>query len=274
VFSIVIVALGTGPRRVQVQGFEVLLGRARDCGVMLAGTTIAPHHAHIHVSGSGFAIDPLAEVHVGGRPITEWTVLQPADAIRIGEYTIFIEGAKAPDGLDDDPDHAARTDERMAIAEVTAAVEQMLIDAITRRDDGAWLVYSDWLEEQGDTARAEFLRLEESLLPLAPDYPALREGFERLRELAMQTDMAWRVLIARTPIDRCGAAKCPRHWGALAATDRTDVRICETCAFHVHYCAGVAETGGLRHRDPVVLDAVNARLDGSLRLNLMPRGPF
>ena len=49
--------------------------------------------------------------------------------------------------------------------------EQAYLDAIagSREDDTPHLVYADWLEERGDPARAEFIRLECRLAKLPPD---------------------------------------------------------------------------------------------------------
>jgi uncharacterized protein (TIGR02996 family) len=42
-------------------------------------------------------------------------------------------------------------------------------------DDGLRLVYADWLEEHGETERAEFIRVHHALARLGPRDPALRE---------------------------------------------------------------------------------------------------
>src|SRR4051812_45143988 len=52
-------------------------------------------------------------------------------------------------------------------------------------DDAHRLVYADWLDEQGDADRAEFIRLQCRLARLGPDDPA-RDALEA-RERALLT---------------------------------------------------------------------------------------
>ncbi len=135
-----------------------------------------------------------------------------------------------------DDEWTGPTEERMAIAEVAAHTEPELLAAIDHQDHATRVVYADWLEEHGDLVRAELVRLQDRLVEL-PAGPERDEVFNRCFELGARTDMAWRVLVARPPIENCDHAQCPREWGSLAPADRTDVRICMTCNLRVFYCA-------------------------------------
>src|SRR5262245_7506119 len=63
--------------------------------------------------------------------------------------------------------------------------ERALLAAILENpaDDGVRLVYADWLDDNGQPDRAEFIRLQCQLAPLDKDDPA-REGLEG-REAAL-----------------------------------------------------------------------------------------
>jgi uncharacterized protein (TIGR02996 family) len=61
-------------------------------------------------------------------------------------------------------------------------------------DDGPRLALADWLEEQGDTARAEFLRLQLRLAPASPwalDPEARARARERVQELLARFGGGW-----------------------------------------------------------------------------------
>jgi uncharacterized protein (TIGR02996 family) len=59
------------------------------------------------------------------------------------------------------------------------------------RDDAPRLVYADWLEERGDTARAEFIRVQIELANLPPADPRRAALQQRERELLAQHERAW-----------------------------------------------------------------------------------
>jgi uncharacterized protein (TIGR02996 family) len=151
----------------------------------------------------------------------------------------------------------SKTEERMAVAEVAMQTEPELLAAIDHQDHETRTVYADWLEEHGDAQRAEFVRLQDVLVTLG-------EGIERdacmlrLQEIAWKVDMAWRVLVARPRIEpRCDGDACPREWGSLAPSDRTDVRICMTCNHRVYYAATLYDAQKLvADRKRVCVDAV------------------
>jgi uncharacterized protein (TIGR02996 family) len=66
-------------------------------------------------------------------------------------------------------------------------------------DEAARLIYADWLDERGNAARAEFLRLQAHLRTLQPDEPRHKDLDVRLREvLASQFDPDWLARVERT----------------------------------------------------------------------------
>jgi uncharacterized protein (TIGR02996 family) len=94
-------------------------------------------------------------------------------------------------------------------------------------DDGMRMVYADWLEEHGQTLKAELVR---------GDAPAHRHRI---------LDPEWRAIIGRTPIEGCDDVsfrfKCPKQWQALATTDDATVRHCGTCNKPVYFCTDLGE---------------------------------
>ena len=144
------------------------------------------------------------------------------------------------------------TEERMAIAEIAAKTEPELLAAIDYQDHAARIVYADWLEEHDDAERAEFVRLQDALVGAEDETRAAIE--RRCQAIAMRTDIAWRCLVARSPIRGCSEPACPGEWGSLAPSDRTDVRICMTCNDRVFYCAHTVDAS---KRLRFVLDATN-----------------
>src|SRR5689334_11806572 len=59
-------------------------------------------------------------------------------------------------------------------------------------DDAPRLVYADWLEERGDAARAEFIRVQCRMAHLPPDDPHQRGLRDRVQELLRAHGDAWR----------------------------------------------------------------------------------
>src|SRR5262249_14452711 len=81
--------------------------------------------------------------------------------------------------------------------------EQSFIAAICAApEDGALrLVYADWLEEQGQAARAEFIRLQVRRAGLAEDAPERAALTARERQLLTQHAAEW-----TAPLRRLGAS--------------------------------------------------------------------
>jgi uncharacterized protein (TIGR02996 family) len=107
-------------------------------------------------------------------------------------------------------------------------------------DDGPRLVYADWLEERGETDRAEFLRTECQLA-------ALPRGDERRKPLkarleALKVDEAWIAAISKASLENCEFRfefECPQQWDRLKPTADAMVRFCEVCEENVHFCGSI-----------------------------------
>jgi len=130
----------------------------------------------------------------------------------------------------------------------TDDAETTLLSAIARHDEASRLVYADWLEGRGETARAEFLRLQQVLVGPPPADDAGRALFkrrsDRLRALAETIDPAWRAQVARPLVENCDAHfdfACPMEWGQLAETADPNVRACNLCEEPVYYCTSIAD---------------------------------
>lgn len=112
-------------------------------------------------------------------------------------------------------------------------------------DEGARLIYADWLEESQD-ARAEYLRLDCALQNLPSDDIDRPELEKRLNFLAGPLDPKWLAVISRPAIENCDFSYlCPKQWEKLEATDQPTVRFCENCQKNVHYCTTVREARDL-----------------------------
>jgi uncharacterized protein (TIGR02996 family) len=71
--------------------------------------------------------------------------------------------------------------------------------AIAAGDNDIRPVYADWLEERGDTMRADFLRVEESVHAMTFGDRAFDAALRRMRDLAGRVDPAWRTRVERPP---------------------------------------------------------------------------
>jgi len=153
-------------------------------------------------------------------------------------------------------------------ARITAQTEVDLLLAIDHLDHATRGVYADWLEENGQLERAEYVRLQDLLVAA--------NGFERLvvvdrcRELAANQDLAWRVLVARPRILNCWRdSGCPGDWGSLAPTGLAAVRYCITCGTCVHYCADERDRERYDERvEPLVIDILSGIRDSEPTVNV------
>jgi uncharacterized protein (TIGR02996 family) len=70
---------------------------------------------------------------------------------------------------------------------------EAFLQAILERpeDDVPRLVYADWLDENGDSERAEFIRLQCALAKLPPDAPQRRAMRQREDELLALHSWEW-----------------------------------------------------------------------------------
>ncbi|QGJ71479.1 Hypothetical protein PBC10988_31840 [Planctomycetales bacterium 10988] len=62
-------------------------------------------------------------------------------------------------------------------------------------EDGPRLIYADWLEEQGDEARADFIRLQCERAALPPYHPQRQILEDRERELLEKHEFRWRAAL-------------------------------------------------------------------------------
>ena len=146
------------------------------------------------------------------------------------------------------------TEKRMAIAAMAAKTEPELLAAIEHGEEGARTVYADWLEEQGDEERAEFVRCQDRIHDLPPGQER-DAAIEHVRALSLTLDAAWRVIVARPIIRNCPRAGCPREWGALGPTHSSDLRVCRTCDARLEFHFHTASSAGPNVVDNIFDDA-------------------
>lgn len=118
-------------------------------------------------------------------------------------------------------------------------------------NDTLLLVYSDWLEEQGDetsAAKAIFLRLTARLRSLPAD--AAPDARRHLQEMAARLEPEWLAVVSRLAVENCSgqrksgdlrafpalAFQCDRSWDRMAPTSDPTVRFCHSCRENVYYC--------------------------------------
>jgi uncharacterized protein (TIGR02996 family) len=229
---------------------SVGIGRSTLNDLVLPHPDVSRQHAKLVVEGPDrFVLIDRKSTHgtwSDGVRIVEHP-LRANDRIQIGPFVLAIARGAAPD-----------------------FVEQRLIDAITERQDAtSRLVYADWLEEQGQQPRAEFLRLQEHLVTSPCDIVAAA----RLRLLAASIELGWRHAVARPVIEGCDrrmSFRCPKEWGSLTPTDRQDVRHCAVCNQDVYYAATVdlARRCVARNRC-VAVDIIPRREAGDLETIMM-----
>lgn len=157
-------------------------------------------------------------------------------------------------------------------------------------DDGARLIYADWLEEQGELARASWLRCEiafrrakaaesepsrslfTSVFRRRADDPVERAR-RALESARANVPAEWVAEFARAPIEnrRCTTAlvrhvyDCPNEWERLVRTDHPLVRECQTCQRRVFYCASLPiARAAVRRGQCVVVDGDQPRQPGDL----------
>lgn len=254
----IVVAEGGGPAwRRAFAHREVEIGSHPRCDVVLPHAQVAAFHARLVARDGKYILVDLEGqgTFVRGKPVANPVVIREHDPITIGPYALHVVT------LDYETVDGARVIAR-------DATEQQLLDAIARGDDASRGVYADWLEERGDPARAEFLRVQQALVACAPEGEAFAPLADRLRELASTIDVAWRSRVARPPIEGCPVAfevACPRRWSALAPTATEGVRYCGACRQEVHYCATIDEARALAASGQcVAIDIASPRWDGDL----------
>ena len=231
---------------------EITIGRVPGNDVVLPHGSVSRRHARIAIRDERIILVDLRSTNgtfVNGRRLTGPLAITEQDLITIGEIRILVEEEEGP------------TTEWFP-APPLDPVEEKLIAAVAARDHASRVVYADWLEERGDHARAEFLRIQDRLIGTSPDDPAFHAGRERLEELARGIDVEWRYAVGRPAIEGCFAFQlpCPKEWGSLEPTDRDDVRFCDVCAQRVFYCESITEARAhARRGDCIAVDAAIRR---------------
>ena len=227
---------------------EIWLGTRPDADIKLEGTGVTARHCKLDVRPAGcFLVTETGAVHVNGKPLEKSTPLYATDKVFLGNYSFMIETlSRAPDPKE----------------------EKLLVD-IAAGDDASRIVYADWLEENGDLRRAEFLRTQEQLRALTTDDADTRMTFveqsRRLRQLATLVDLEWRMRVARAPVEGCNVHvrfdfKCPKQWSDLVETEAPDIRFCDLCRQQVHYCTTIPEARQHAWRGRcVAIDIANER---------------
>ena len=220
---------GARTLRITSEKDEIWLGTRADVDIQLEGRDVAARHCKLVVRPAGlFLVREAGELKVNGKPLDKSTPLYSTDKVFVGNYTFMTETlSRAPD----------------------ANEEKLLLD-IAAGDDASRMVYADWLEENGDIRRAEFLRCQELLRTLQADDADTRMAFveqsRRLRQLAVVVDLEWRMRVARAPVEGCNVHlrfdfKCPKQWSDLVETESPDVRFCGLCRQQVFYCTTIPE---------------------------------
>lgn len=209
---------------------EITIGRVNGNDIILPGGNVSKRHARIVLRDDKYIVVDLKSTngtYVNGRKLTSPLVVREDDKIYIGDYLLAVG---PPDESVDDED----------TLEVDAT-ELRLLAAVAQRDEASRIVYADWLEDQGEAVRAEFLRVQDLLVTTPVGSPLFRERSDRMRELAAAIDVSWRYKVARPLIENCMAVEfeCPRDWGSLATTEKRNVRYCGSCAKQVFYCSTV-----------------------------------
>jgi uncharacterized protein (TIGR02996 family) len=218
---------------------EITIGRVQGNHIVLADKNVSRRHARLVVRDDKVIVVDLKSTngtYVNGRKITTPQVVKDSDKLFIGDFTLAAEYERKTNRLPIPP--FLPRDRR----------EAELLRAINDNDEASREVYADWLEEHGHGREAEFVRVQQALIALAPADIAFRPQAQRLSQLAETVDPRWRLRVARPAIENCTrddvprfSFKCPKEWGGLAATDKHDVKFCTACDKNVYYCTSVPE---------------------------------
>lgn len=267
----------TNARRQWIDARPLVIGRARSCHIVVEDPEVAEQHLRVTNDDAGILVENLAPiaVDVDGTPVAPGAALlvEEGRPIRIGgtivklrlqQTSVVTTAARPSTPLPSGPVVSMPSNPPRPLPprnppaprpppprprphkpQLSAdATEQTFLVALrdNPRDEETRMVYADWLEGNGFNAKAQLLRLREHL-----------DTFMHRNA----TDLDWRAVAVRTPIDHCIQNKCPAYWDALAALSGTDfVRACDVCRRNVRYCGERAEvaTAGWEG-SPVVFDA-------------------
>jgi uncharacterized protein (TIGR02996 family) len=198
---------------------EIQIGSHSDSDVVITGADA--RHARYVIKDAKYIIVDLKSAGGtlwNGRRMTSPMVVRPGDVCELAGHRMQIV------------DVAARR-EQLQPRQFDADEEALLL-AIHAGDEHSRDVYADLLEARGDLARAELVRI----LDHGPrSLPML--------ELMIGTDPAWRMRIARPPIEGPCRPDCPRTWNALSASGTS--AHCHVCGAEVRYCATVDDAAAV-----------------------------
>jgi uncharacterized protein (TIGR02996 family) len=213
---------------------EVTIGSAPACDVVLDGAD-GRHARIVEKDGKLIAVDlkSTSGTFVKGRRMTSPLVVKLGDQIAIGGYRLVLAS------IDIEP-VANRVE--TGVATPSDPVEARLIAAVAAGDDSSRDVYADWLEQQNDAQRAEFLRLQDRLAAMSADEPYFALASARLRELAARIDIDWRIRVGQHVVEQCTFDfRCTKRWSELAETGHRGIRHCDSCKQRVYYCVTVEQ---------------------------------
>lgn len=127
-------------------------------------------------------------------------------------------------------------------------------------------VYADWLEQRGQTARAEYLRSQlAAAAAKTPTEPAFLNAASRIRQLSRQVGDEWRADVGMVFVEHCPVSPntptypsfddgelglelvCPMQWEKLSPTARDGVRACGVCNKEVTFCTSYRDVVSLVH---------------------------
>lgn len=265
-----------------------MIGHARDCDVVIEDPDVADRHLRVSNRDGAIVVENLATtVDVDGTPVAAGgsLVVDEARPIRVGGTIVKLRlqatavvttqhgpVVRDPQQLVPNPTPA---DSRPSmtwnpppqqmlgpppnppaprppslpprlhkLVLSSDAMEQRFLAALRANpgDAETRMVYADWLEANGLNAKAQLVRLREHL-----------DTFMHRNA----TELDWRVVAVRTPIEHCIQNKCPQYWDALVPVAGGDfTRACRMCKRPVRYCGERAEVAVAGWENaPVVFDA-------------------
>ena len=256
---------GRARREIELARLPVVIGRGRDCDVRLDAARLAPTHVRIDLGDGQLDVVPLGgAVRIDGLAIAGPTRASVAASITAGDATLHVHVENRysfpPPRKHAFHPPAFEVAEPAPVWRATLAedpIEQGFVAHLREApgDGTTRMVYADWLEERGETGRAELVQ---------------HEGWP---DAALLATSAWRAIVAPAPIHGCSRSECPAWWHALYPSDDERRRVCAQCARGVRFWGAGDDPRARAGRDePFVLDVDLAhryldapRLDAILR---------
>jgi uncharacterized protein (TIGR02996 family) len=206
-----------GKQRFEIDTHPTSIGRDSANDLVLLHGAVDRRHARLEIVAAKRVVVDLRSktgTYVNGERVVGRRVLARDDKLMIGPYSLAILPALDPTTIE--PYRPANDTEATLLEDVVAG------------ETASRTVYADWLEEQGDRDRSQLLRLQMAGRTVG-GYG--ERNAARLQELADRTDVAWRTLVARPPIEGCleFELQCPKDWGSLTPTNEPGVRHCSAC---------------------------------------------